>query len=218
MGTFDAADRYWTRDGRLLPVAQYRKFSLSALTEYGLDSTTTLFARAEGGYLHDAAGSQGQGSGAIGARRLLFEAGALRLAAQATVSAGAGLEGMPARASGAALDARLAAAMTFSLGGRPAFLEVSAGPRLVTGDGRGARLDLAFGVRPAEKWLLLVQTFNRFNEQSPFGGRARAHKAQASVIHDFSERWSVMAGAFHTFAGRAERRQTGALTGVMRRF
>ncbi len=63
LGTFDAADRYWTRDGRLLPVAQYRKFSLSALTEYGLDSTTTLFARAEGGYLHDAAGSQGQGSG-----------------------------------------------------------------------------------------------------------------------------------------------------------
>jgi hypothetical protein len=100
----------------------------------------------------------------------------------------------------------------------PAFVEVSAGPRIVTGDWRGMRLDVAFGVRPAPTWLLLLQNFNRFNEQSPFDGRARAHKAQASVIHDVSERWSVMAGAFTTFAARAERRQMGALTGVMRRF
>ncbi len=108
--------------------------------------------------------------------------------------------------------------MTFQLAGQPAFIEVSAGPRIVTGDWRGARLDLAIGVRPAEKWLVLLQNFNRFNEQSPFEGRARAHKAQASVIHDLSARWSVMAGAFVTLAARAERRQTGALTGVMRRF
>ena len=88
----------------------------------------------------------------------------------------------------------------------------------MTGDWRGARLDLGFGVRPADKWLLLLQNFNRFNEQSPFGGRARAHKAQASVIHDLSENWSVMGGAFVTIAARAERRQMGALTGVIRRF
>ncbi|MBX9758609.1 MAG: hypothetical protein K2Y29_07505 [Beijerinckiaceae bacterium] len=215
---FDTADRYWTRDGRLMPIAQYSKFSLTALTEYGLDSATTLLARVEAGRLQDMGGVEGQGAGAIGARRLLLDAGALRIAAQAVLSAGSGLEGMPTRATGAALDARLAGAITFSLAGKPAFLEASAGPRFATGDWRGARLDLSFGVRPAANWLLLLQNFNRFNEQSPFGGRARAHKAQASVIHDFSERWSVMAGAFTTIAARAERRQSGALTGVIRRF
>lgn len=215
---FDAADRYWTRDGRLVPIAEYRKFSLTALTEHGLSSTTTLLARAETGRLQDSNGVEAQGAGAIGARRLLLDAGALRIAAQAVLSAGSGLVGMPAQASGAALDARIAGAMTFTLAGKPAFLAASAGPRLAAGDWRGARLDLTFGVRPAANWLLLFQNFNRFNDGSPLGGRARAHKAQASVIHDLSGQWSVMAGAFTTIAARAERRQTGGMTGVIRRF
>lgn len=218
LSTFDRADRYWTADGRLIPIAAYSKFSLSALTEYGVDANTTMIGRAEIGRLDDVAGVEAQGAGAIGVRHLLFDGGALRVAAQALVSAGAGLEGMPFRSTGAALDVRLAIARTFALGERSAFVEVSAGPRVVTGDGRGLRLDVTFGLKPAEKWLLLLQNFNRFNEQSPFGGRARAHKMQASVMYDFNKQWSLIGGVFATVSARAERRQQGVLAGAQRRF
>jgi hypothetical protein len=216
--TFDTADRYWTADGRLIPVASYRKFNLSALGAYGYDASTTLIARVDAGHLKDMRGGEAQASGAAGVRRLLFESGAMRVAVQALASAGAGLDGMPGRSSGAALDVRIAGAVTFDVMTRPAFVEMSAGPRVVIGDARGMRLDVTFGVRPAEKWLLLLQNFNRFNEPGPLGGRTRAHKAQASVMYDVTEQWSAMAGVFATVAARAERRQYGALTGVMRRF
>ena len=218
LSTFDRADRYWTADGRLIPIAAYSKFSLSALTEYGVDANTTMIGRAEVGRLDDLAGVEAQGAGAIGVRRLLFDGGALRVAAQAMVSAGAGLEGMSFRSTGAALDVRLAIARTFALGQRSAFVEVSAGPRVFTGDGRGLRLDLTFGLKPAEKWLLLLQNFNRFNEESPFGGRARAHKVQPSVMYDFNKQWSLIGGVFATVSARAERRQQGVLAGAQRRF
>ncbi|MDP2355108.1 MAG: hypothetical protein Q8M31_03495 [Beijerinckiaceae bacterium] len=218
LSTFDRADQYWTRDGRLIPISAYSKFSLSAFTEYGVDANTTMIGRAEIGRLDDVSGIEAQGAGAIGVRRLLFDGGALRVAAQAVVSAGAGLEGMPFRATGAALDVRLAIARTFSLAQRSAFIEVSAGPRVVTGDGRGLRLDATFGLKPAEKWLLLFQSFNRFNEAGPFGDRTRAHKLQASVIYDVAEKWSLIGGVFTTVAARAERRQQGLLAGAQRRF
>jgi hypothetical protein len=218
LSTFDSAGQYFTPSGRLTPIPDYRKFSLSAFTEYGLDASTTLIGRAEVGRLDDRSGVTGQGAGAIGARRLLFDGGAFRMAAQAVVSAGSGLEGMPSRSSGAALDVRLAAAATFNIAKAPAFIEVSAGPRLMTGDWRGVRLDATFGVRPFEKWLVMLQSFNRFNEEGPFGGRARAHKAQASIMYDVTPQWSLIAGIFTTLAARAERRQQGALAGAMRRF
>ena len=218
LSTFDRADRYWTRDGRLIPIAAYNKFALSALAEYGVDANTTMIGRAEIGRLDDFAGVEAQGAGAIGVRRLVFDGGALRVAAQAMVSAGPGLEGMPFRSSGAALDVRLTAARTFSIAKRSAFVAISAGPRVVTGDGRGLRLDVTFGLKPAEKWLLLFQNFNRFNEESPFRGRARAHKAQASVMYDLTEKWSLIGGVFTTVSARAERRQHGVLAGAQRRF
>lgn len=218
LSTFDRADRYWTRDGRLIPIAAYNKFALTAYSEYGLSDHTTLLGRAEVGRLSDVSGVEAQGSGAIGARRLLFQQGAVRLAAQAVASSGSGLEGMPTRSLGAALDIRLAAAISFNLMQKPAFVEISAGPRVMTGDWRGVRLDATFGVRPAEKWLVLFQTFNRFNEEGPFGERARSHKAQASVIYDLSTQWSLVAGGFTMISARAERRQQGALAGAIRRF
>lgn len=218
LAAFDHSDRSWTRDGRLVPAAQYSKFSLSAFTEYGLDANTTLIGREEVSRRDEQTGASKQGSGAIGARRLLFDGGALRVAAQALVSAGSGLDGMPAHSVGAALDFRVAAAATFSIAQRPAFVEVSAGPRVMTGGGRGLRLDATFGFRPFDKWLLLLQSFNRFGEDGPPGVRVRAHKVQASVLYDLSVRWSIIAGGFTTLSARSERRQRGALAGVLRRF
>ncbi|MFN3892189.1 MAG: hypothetical protein ACK4MV_17485 [Beijerinckiaceae bacterium] len=216
--TFDGATQYWTRKGRLIPIPEYSKFSLSALTEYGLDASTTILARVEAGRLEDRSGVKAQGAGAIGVRRLMFESGALRVAVQTLATAGSGLEGMASRSAGAALDLRLAGAVTLDVMGRSAFVELSGGPRLMSGDWRGVRLDATFGVRPLEKWLVLLQSFNRFNEEGPFGERARAHKAQASFMYDLSVNWSLVAGAFTTIAARSERRQRGALTGLMRRF
>lgn len=216
--TFDRADQYWTQDGRLVPIAPYKKFSLSASTDYGMDQKTTLIGRAEIGRLQDNAGAEIQMAGAIGVRRLLFDGGALRVAAQAVASVGDGIEGMHLRPVGASLDVRLAVARTFSLAGRTAFIEVSAGPRVVVGDARGLRLDATLKVRPADKWLLLLQGFNRFNELGPFRGRVKSHKVQASVVYDLTAHWSLIAGVFMTAAASAERRQQGMLAGAERRF
>lgn len=218
LATFDHSDRYWMRSGRLVPVADYSKFSLSAFTEFGLNANTTLIGREEVSRRDELTGAYTHWAGAIGARRLLFDDGALRIAAQALVSAGSGLEGAPAHVAAAALDIRIAAAQMFTIAQRAAFIEISGGPRVVTGVGHGLRLDATFGFRPFDKWQLLLQSFNRFNEESPYGGRVRAHKVQASVLYDLSLRWTIFAGAFATLSARAERRQRGALAGVMRRF
>lgn len=196
------------------PLAAYRTFGLTLHAAYGLSAATTLIARTEGGHVRSET-DETQMSGAIGVRRLLFDAGALRVTAQALASAGGGLEfSAPGlRSHGGAAEARLAATLEFSLGSLPAFVTASAGPRVSSSAGVGARAELGFGVRPRAPLLLLAQLFAETDDERP-----HVLKAQASAIYDLTDVWSVQAGAFATLTSGDGRRPRGALAGLMRRF
>lgn len=201
------------------PITNYRKFGLSKHAEYGLNHSTTLLARTESGAPW--MGEPGaQGAVSIGVRRLLFDAGAMRVAAQALAGVGAGLDRLSngGRRAGLALDARLAALTTFDAGHAPAFFIVSAGVRAAEGDVISGRFEATLGVRPFASILLLAQMFGHLDEASPRGPRVATLRAQLSVISDLTPEWSVQAGVFAGLPNRMGRREQGLLTAVIRRF
>jgi hypothetical protein len=217
IGRFERAPSAALRDGTGA-LRGYSKFTLSAFAEHGLDARTTLIATKEASFLQED-GDRGEAFGAVGvgARRLLFDAGALQAAAQVLVMGGGGLEGRRPDEMGASADLRLALGWRFSLADAPAFAVISAGPRFNVGNWRGYRVDLTLGVRPTPQLLALVQIFNQIDDAAPLGPRGRAHRLKASVIYDLGPRWSVQVGAFTTIAVHAQRRQHGAMAGIIRR-
>ena len=201
------------------PIAGYRKFGLSKHAEYGLSDSTTLLARTESGapWLGE---PDTRGAGSIGVRRLLFDAGAMRVAAQALASVDAGLDRLSLgnRGSRLALDARLAAVTTFNAAHAPAFVMVAAGVRVAEGEAIGGRFEATLGVRPFASLLLLAQMFGRLDDD-PLRGRAvTTLRAQASVISDLTAEWSVQAGVFAGLPNHWGHRERGLLAAVIRRF
>jgi hypothetical protein len=201
------------------PIAAYRKFALSKHAEYGLSDSTTLLARTESGALW-LGERDTRGAGSIGMRRLLYDAGAMRAAAQAMASVDAGLDRLSqgGRGSGLALDARLAAVTTFNAAHAPAFFMVAAGVRVAEREAIGGRFEATLGVRPFASLLLLAQMFGRFDEDPLRDRRVATIRAQASVISDLTPEWSVQAGVFAGLPNRSGRRERGLLAAAIRRF
>lgn len=226
----ETSGRYWGSDGKLAATSGYRKFGLSAHVEYGVAESLTLFGRQQGGALFlkpDAGGApvaKGEAGTMLGARFGLFSRGPFVLSGEAQISGGVDVEGLApgARGRGAAVELRLAAGASFPLLARPAFATLSIGPRIAAAasldTGSGMRADVTFGVRPLKRVMVLLQSSNRFYERTAFAPRGRSHRLQASVVWDLTTRISIQAGVFGAVAGRAERRQTGALLAVWRKF
>jgi hypothetical protein len=208
-----------TANGWLAPVSAYRGGGLSTHAEYGLTKSLTLLARTESGssWLGD---RDTRGAGAIGVRGLLFDAGALQVAAQALASVGAGLDRLPLgrHGSGFALDARLAAVTTFKAAQAPAFFMVSAGLRVAEGEAAGGRLDATLGFRPFASLLLLAQVFGRLDDDPALSRRVGMFRVQASAITDLTPEWSVQAGVFAGLPTNRTGRERGLVAAVIRRF
>jgi hypothetical protein len=146
------------------------------------------------------------------------------LSGQATVRVPGTVDnGNPAAVGYTGFDADLRALFgaSFALGGLPAFVDVQLAQRFRTGGPPSeARLDLTFGLRTAEQWLILVQQFNVVSEgagRAPFTSN-NYHKLQISVVYDLAPQWSLQGGGFTTFAGRNALQENGVIAGVWYRF
>jgi hypothetical protein len=227
-GTASSAGRAFDSDGRLQDTPRYNKYELQALMEYGVTDWLTAIAIPTLQHVDIApptdASRSGFGNSEFGSRIRVIQQDNWVLSAQGTVRVPAtGDTNNPAAIgyTGTDVDLRMLYGVSFPLDGMPAFFDAQLAQRFRTGGPPSeARLDLTFGLRTAQQWLLLLQQFNVVSEGSgspPFTSN-NYHKLQFSVIYDFAPQWSVQGGAFTTFAGRNALQENGLLTGVWYRF
>ena len=218
--------RRFDRTGQAVPSPAYRKVTASGYFEYGLKPWLTIIAaptlaRENGVAANTVTGSD---SSAIGARLRLWDTPDRVLSVQVLVQPPIvpGDRAAQLAAGGArnfAVDARLMYAQSFSILGRPAFVDVAPGVRAHSDPFPSeARLDVTLGIRPVPRLLFLLQSFLSLAPPSGPVLRTEYDKLQASLVFDLSPRWSVQLGAFRTIAGRNEVRETGPFGSVWVRF
>lgn len=228
IGTFTPSATYFDGRGALFHGGAYRKAELPVVVEYGLrDDVTLLFGASLLSVSAGAAPSfdyHGLGGATFGARMKLFAAPEMVVSFQAVAKVADVVDdGSPATVGQTdnQFDLRLLMARSFQLAGYPAFVDVQAGYRYRAGAPPSEWvLDLTFGIRPQPRWLVLVQNFNVASDGrgGPGFPATRYSKAQASIVYEFAEGWSVQAGLLTTFAGLNAWREQGAVLGVWRRF
>ncbi len=118
-------------------------------------------------------------------------------------------------------DWRLNAGYGFEIFSLPAFIDLSAGYRTRAGrPPNEGRADFTFGIRPGEKWLVLLQSFNSISNGPGAAGfpQQSASKFQASAVYDLTRKWSLQLGVLQTLASRRIGSETGASCALWYRF
>lgn len=227
-GTASTANKAFDTRGSLQSTPRYSKTELQALMEYGVTDWLTALAIPSLQHVDIAAPTDAQrtgfGNSEFGARARVAQDGNWVLSAQATVRIPGTFDAGNLAAvgyTGFDVDLRGLFGASFALGGLPAFVDIQLAQRFRAGGPPSeARLDLTFGLRTAEQWLLLLQQFNVISEGSgrePFTSN-NYHKLQASLVYDLTPQWSLQGGAFTTFAGRNALQENGLITGLWYRF
>ncbi len=224
---FTEGTRRFDRSGNAAPAPAYRKYVLSGYLEYGVAPSFTLvvaptLARASGVADNTVTGSD---ASAIGGRVALATGPSQVVSVQVLVQPPLAPGDRTAQlavggARNLAVDARVMAAHAFALFGLPAFVDVALGPR-VRADPfpTETRLDLAFGIRPIPRLLLLAQDF--FSAAPAAGASIPSQsydKVLASLVFDVTPRWSVQLGGQYTAFGRNTVREAGPFGAVWYRF
>jgi hypothetical protein len=228
-GYLMSGDEYFDRDGKRRSRGRYRKRELHAFAEHGVRDGLTLFGAAalqkidaKDGLTHD---RKGIGRSEVGARARLFARDGWIVSAQGSVViAGAKDDGNLAviGETDDQIDARALVARSFEAFGKPAFLDLGAGYRWRGGDPADEiRIDATFGVRPADRLLILVQNFNQIGVgrwKGVYELKQRIHRLQGAAIYELSATWSVFAAAFFTPIGRDALDERGVTVGIGLRF
>ncbi|MGQ7790851.1 hypothetical protein ACUN0C_00400 [Faunimonas sp. B44] len=221
------AVRAFDASGASVSRPAHRKRELSAYVEYGATDWLTLVFSPTLERTTIAAPSsaryQGLGYTEFGARARFWQAGAWVGSVQVLGrAAGAADRSDPAQAGKTAhqVDARLLVGRSFSVRGRPAFVDVQAGRRMASGKGAGEyRLEASAGIHIRPRLLLLAQSFNALsNRGGGLGTRPRRHEVQFSAVWALSRAWSLQLGAVATVAGREALRERGLVAALWRRF
>ncbi len=225
---FSDSTRAFDAKGRVLPVADWRKFELGFHIEYGINDAITLIANP----MIDAVTATGPPAGAfrgiesveLGARARFATWGDAVFSAQALAKIpGSKNLTNPALWGNEAYEAegRLLAGYSFRLFDVAFFADGEIAWAARNGGNPGeARLDLTLGFRPFEKAQVLLQSFNA--ETTGKGNflypAQRWSKAQPSIVYDFADGWSAQAGLFTTIAAVNARRERGGLLAVWKKF
>lgn len=226
--TMSAATRAFDTSGSLQPTSRYNKFELQGWFEYGV--TDRLTAIVAPGFQHVDIASPvdsertGLGYTEFGARYSLLRGDSWVFSGQATTRIpGTNDTGNPAAIgyTGVETDLRGLFGTTFSINDMAAFVDVQLAQRFRAGAPPNEfRADLTFGIRPAERWMVLAQSFNVIAEGSgspPFS-RYEYFKLQLSAIYALSKTWSVQAGGFTAYAGRNALQENGVVLGLWYQF
>jgi len=226
-GSFSNGDRLFDAQGKLIPVADYRKFDVPVLIEYGVTDWLTLIAAPS--LLATSVGAPaneqrtGLGVTEIGGRVRVWrnQTSVFSVQAVARVPAmqGALPPGDPDRSF--QTDLRALYGHAFEIGGLNGFVNAELAYRVSAGVARDEiRMDVTLGIRPAEDWLVLLQSFNRISasQWDPAARRLAQSKLAASLVYTITPKWSVQFGGFTTVAGTNTLHESGLLAGLWRRF
>jgi protein XagA len=226
--TMSSASAAFDTSGVVQPTPRYNKFELQGWLEYGLtDRFTGILAP---GLQHvdiaapTDASRTGLGYAEFGGRYSLFQGQSWVTSGQVTLR----VPGTNDTSNPAAIgytdvetDVRGLFGANFAFYGMPAFVDVEIAQRFRAGAPPNEfRGDFTFGVQPAERWLLLAQSFNVISEGpgSPPFASYQYYKLQLSAVYAFTKSWSMQFGGFTTYAGRNALQENGLVLGAGYRF
>jgi hypothetical protein len=222
-GSFSDSLRAYDVRGRLAPVSSYKKLELTAYVEYGATESVTLIA--EPTVLDFRARPPGEsyaGMGVLeaGGRVKLYEIEATIFSAQATLREATNTRSRIFLDTGHGLqaDARLLVGRTFTILGFPAFSSLEIGYRSPGGFGHEVRAEATLGVRPVDKVLVLLQTFNISAIHASPLYPTRSNKIALSAVYDVTPSISVQVGGIIGLPGVNTTTERGIISALWYRF
>lgn len=213
------ANKGFDPDANLVAIDPRRDETLSVFVEHGLAPRLTLQAKVGATRGHDRwVAYSGRGPIEAGLRWTARHGPRSSLA----LYLGAGQAGVGRNAGYAApgkgsldLEARVLYGRSAVWRGREVFVDLEVARLKRQGLADETRFDGTFGVRPAESWLLLAQTYAGQADRA--GVDARWIKSELSIARAFGD-WSLQAGWRDTVSGRETARDRGVVLAAWRRF
>jgi hypothetical protein len=227
-GTAMQANTAFDGNNRLRSIPRYSKDEAQALIEYGVTNWFTAIFQPSLQHVDIAAPFNSERSGLgytdIGGRVRLWSNGSWVVSAQTIVSIPAARDSSNLAAIGYTdrqVDVRGLVGYSFKAGTLPAFVDLQIAQRFrLGGPPNEFRTDATFGIRPAEKWLLLLQSFNVVSEGTGTWGFAsyNYHKLQLSAVYALTPKLSLQLGGYSSYWGRNALQENGLVVAAWYKF
>lgn len=227
-GTFSRADQSFDGNGNVLRTPRYDKFELQGWVEYGVTDRLTAIVAPQLQHVDVAppfeASRTGLGYTEFGGRYLLFGGTSWVFSTQTTLRVPGTTDKTNVAAIGYTdpeIDVRALFGYSFQVGGWPAFFDLQLAQRFRTGDPPDEfRADVTLGLRPAARWLILMQSFNVISEGAGEGffPSYNYHKLQLSLVYELTQHWAVQLGGYSTIAGRNALQENALVLGAWYKF
>ena len=214
--------------GQLVRTRRYDQGEASGYVEYGVTDWLMVVARPSlvSTRLGQPSGGHYEGLGETdaGAQAQLLLFGPAALAVQGTFH----LPGTTSHADPAAIgntaheaDLRMLGGVGFTIASMPAFIDLQGSFRLRSaGAASQWHGDATFGLSPAARLLLLLQSFTSIPDGAgtPWLPSSRYTKVAVTGVYRLTTAWSVQLSMFTTVDGQNALRERGVTTGLWYRF
>jgi protein XagA len=228
IGTSMQANSAFDSNSKLKSIPRYSKQETQALIEYGVTNWFTAMFQPSLQHVNIAApfGAERSGLGYtdIGGRARIWSDDSWVISAQATFRAPGVFDKTNRAAIGYTdpeIDIRGLVGYSFKAGTLPAFVDIEVAQRFrLGGPPDEFRTDITFGIRPADKWLFLAQSFNVISEGAgTWGfGSFSYHKIQLSGVYALTPTLSLQLGGYSTYWGRNALQENGVVVGASYKF
>jgi hypothetical protein len=227
-GTAMQAATAFDGNNKIQAVPRYGKDEGQALIEYGVTNWFTAILQPSLQHVDVAAPFNAERTGLgytdIGGRARLWSDGNWVASAQAVVSIPGTRDLSNLAAIGytdTQIDIRGLVGYSFKVGSLPAFVDLQIAQRFrLNGPPDEFRTDVTFGIRPAERWLLLMQSFNVVSEGTGTWGFAsyNYYKFELSAVYALTPKLSLQLGGYSTYWGRNALQENGLVVGAWYKF
>jgi hypothetical protein len=228
-GTLTQSDKAFDGSGNTQPIARYSKNELQALFEFGATNWLTLMLAPSLQHVGIAAPFEATRSGLgytdVGARVRLGGGDSWVVSAQTTLRVPGTFDKSNPAAIGYTdpeVDVRALFGYSFNAGAWPAFVDVQVAQRFrLGGPPDEFRADVTLGVRPQDKWLVLLQSFNVMSEgagTAPFFPNYSYSKLQLSAVYSVTPKLSLQLGGYTTYWGQNALQENGLVVGAWYKF
>jgi protein XagA len=228
-GTLSQADQTFDGSGNRQSIPRYSKNELQALFEFGATNWLTLMLAPSLQHVSIAAPFEAQRSGLgytdIGARARLGGGDSWVVSAQTTLRVPGTFDKNNPAAIGYTdpeVDVRALFGYSFKAGTWPAFVDVQVAQRFrLGGPPDEFRADFTLGVRPQDRWLVLLQSFNVISEGAgnlPLFPSYSYSKLQLSAVYSVTPKLSLQLGGYTTYWGQNALQENGLVLGAWYKF
>jgi hypothetical protein len=212
----------------LQPISHYNKDESQALIEYGVTNWFTAMIAPSLQHVDIdppfAGARSGLGYTDIGGRARIWSDASWVMSGQVTFRIPGTYDYTNPAAIGYTdpeVDLRGLVGYSFKAGTLPAFVDVEVAQRFrIGGPPDEFRTDLTFGIHPADKWLLLAQSFNVTSEGAGTWGYGSFgyYKLQLSAVYEVTTSLSLQLGGYSTYWGRNALQENGLVVGAWYKF